>query len=87
MADSGSWHYVICRERGDDGEDFYTIREFYPSDGDGPGGWTEEPVNPQGDTWSDLVTDLAYMMNAAGRRVLDLTVDPPVLVQPHQLPR
>lgn len=86
MADSGSWHYVICREQGDDGEDYYTIRELHTS-ADGKVGWTEESVEPQGSSWSDLVTDLAYMMNAAGREVLDLTVDPPTFVQPHQLPR
>jgi hypothetical protein len=86
MADSGSWHYVICRERDDAGDDFYTIREYYFGD-DGKTGWTEEPVNPQGDSWSELVTDLAYMMNAAGRPVLDMTVDPPQLVQAHLLPR
>ena len=86
MSNSGTWHYVICRERADDGDDFYTIREYHTG-ADGKEGWTEDPIHPQGDSWSDLVTDLAYMMNAAGRRVLDMTVDPPRLVYAHELPR
>lgn len=86
MTDSvATWHYIICRECDDEGEDYYSIREYYP----GPelGSWTEEPMTPQGDSWSELVTDLTYMLNAVSRQVLDFTHDPPRFVDAHQLPR
>lgn len=82
----GTWHYVICREQSDVGEDYYSIRELH-TDLHGEVSWTEDAIEPQGSSWSDLVTDLAYMMNAAGRQVLDLTHEPPTFVDAHRLPR
>lgn len=74
-----SWRYVAARERQGD-EDIWTVRELY--DDDGKLSWSAEPMAPQGDGWMDLADDCGRMNTGVlAARFLDLTLDPPALVE------
>lgn len=80
-----TWRYCISRERVDgEDEDVYEIRELYTSD-DGELSWTKDAIGPCGSSFAEIVEDLAHMTEAAKREVLDLTLDPPRLVEMSEL--
>jgi hypothetical protein len=76
------WTYVLSRER--HGEEVrWGIRELY-RDVKEPGdlSWTADLVEASGDKPRDVADDLVHMLEAALAPVfLDLTLDPPRLVQ------
>lgn len=81
-----TWHYVVARERLATGEDHFTIREFYTESDHGGVGWTEDPIEAAGETYLEIVHTLSRMLSdAASRQVLDLTLDPPRLVNRDEL--
>lgn len=78
-----TWHYAFVRERLESGEDHFSVREVFVDDGGLS--WSADPIAPAGETWQELADELALMANGAGRRVLDLTLDPPALVHPREV--
>ena len=48
-----SWHYQVMRHRGDGGEYYLAIHEFYTMH-DKKEGWTAKPVPIEADSVSDL---------------------------------
>lgn len=79
-----TWRYLLARERLATGEDYFTVREVYEGPGDQLG-WTEDAIEPSGETWREIVNTLALMSGATNGPVLDLTLDPPALVRSRDL--
>lgn len=77
------WNYRVMRhERPDDV--FYAIHEVYYTGGV-VDGWTEEPCgSPFGETMGEMVRDLAWIMTALAKPVLDsetgLEIEPSALL-------
>jgi hypothetical protein len=71
-----SWnHRVIKKTYKYDGEEAsygYEIHEVYYDKDGRIDGWTEQPVNPYGETVEELHTDLAYFLNALDKPVLEI---------------
>ncbi|MCA1782025.1 MAG: hypothetical protein LC679_07580 [Intrasporangiaceae bacterium] len=70
-----NWNHRVMRKTHDTGEVAYSIREvFYESDGEDAGkiiGWTADAMDPHGETLDELRADLARMLAACDRAVLD----------------
>lgn len=74
------WRYVASRTCGSDAEEFrWEIRELYPND-DGTFGYTENPVQPSGVSFEELLRDLDHMRSDANLQILDLATEPARLV-------
>ncbi|GGO86712.1 hypothetical protein GCM10011584_09700 [Nocardioides phosphati] len=79
-----TWRYLLARERLPTGENYFTVREVHS----GPNhelSWTEDAIEPSGETWREIVNTLALMSGATNGPVLDLTLDPPALVRVRDL--
>lgn len=61
-----SWEYRVYKDHDPFGGDYYYIGEFYYN----PTG-TSEPVLPQGETVDELKDDMALMMRAFDKPVID----------------
>lgn len=54
------WHYQLMRRTAEDGEDWFAVHEYYPSeDGDG---WTESPVFVDGESVEEVKNILMMML-------------------------
>lgn len=85
-AAGGGWRYIASFSRDEHSQEaLWEIRELYPT-GDGNFGYTENAVSPCGETMDELRRDLTHMLADLDRQILDLTVDPPRLTTPDQLP-
>lgn len=82
-----TWRYVASRELLPDGlggtEESWSIREFYEEIPGSVGpGWSKDAIAPRGVKLIELLDDLGRMMDGAmSRAFLDLSADPPGLVQ------
>lgn len=66
-----SWNYRIMRRPGPDGSADYAIHEvYYGQDGE-VRNWTANGVGPGGETLDELSSDLAFILAALSRPVLD----------------
>ena len=72
------WRYVLCRNASDS-EEWWNIRELY-TDVDGGISWTANPVNPGGESIEEVLADLELMRRDCLLPYLDLTLNPPALV-------
>lgn len=54
------WHYQAMRHKTSDGEEFFTIHEYYELDGEPL--WTAEPVTICGSTINELKEALERML-------------------------
>jgi hypothetical protein len=87
MADNQmTWRYLVARERLATGENYFTIREVHEGP-DGSLSWTENAIEPSGETWREIVNAVALMSGATNGPVLDLTLDPPTLVSRREIIR
>ena len=70
------WNYRVTRERGNHagGEqyDLYSIREVYYTAAGATWSWTENAMDPYGETLQELADNLAAMAGALARPVFDL---------------
>lgn len=81
-----TWRYAVTRQFAEGATEelsgyVYEIREVY-TDYDGKLSWTTDPMDPYGETLKEIQECLIRMSSAAFGNVLDLTVDPPVWVDP-----
>lgn len=76
-----TWRYVLTREV-HDGEELWTMRELYTDIAGQQGmSWTADPIEASGESAMDVLADLARMAADAHLPYLDLTLDPPALVE------
>ena len=47
------WHYQLMKHTTPDGEPYYAVHEYYPSDEGG--GWTENPITIDGESIIEIV--------------------------------
>lgn len=69
-----NWNYRIMRtvQKTPTGEEAtYGFHEVYYREDDSIEGWTEDPCAPMGETFDELSNDLARMLAAMTRPVLD----------------
>jgi len=66
-----SWNYRVFRCANPDGSPYYEIREAYYDKDRKVDGWTERGSAPMGDTFKELIGDLALIMAALSRPILD----------------
>ena len=60
---NNTWHYQLMRHTDDDGEPFFAIHEYYPSDdGSDALGWTESPVFVDGESVEEVKQVLQAML-------------------------
>lgn len=81
-----TWRYALARSDDGAGGHHYDIREVYTAP-DGALSWTAGPAGPSGDTVAEILTDLDRMTRAITDALLDLTLDPPALVDSPRDPR
>ena len=77
--DSTTWRFVLTRDLIGDQED-WTIRELYIGT-DGSLSWTVAAIPAAGDTADGVREDLERMLAATDLPYLDLSLNPPALVE------
>jgi hypothetical protein len=69
------WNYRVMRHEqriADNDEVFYAIHEVYYKDNDEVKGWTANATgSPCGETMQEMIRDLAWIMTALAKPVLD----------------
>lgn len=65
-----SWNYRIIRKRTSFG-DLYQVHEVYYTDSGEVSSWTENSINPAGETLSELKKDFSRQLAALEKPVLD----------------
>lgn len=76
-----SWRFCLTHDiNSQTGESEFTIRELYTSER-GELGWTQDPVAAWGETPEEVRDDLEKMLADIRHPVLDLSLNPPRLVE------
>ena len=65
------WNHRITRQVVDN-ETVFAIREVYYDAENAVLGWTQDEVGPHGETWTEIVADLARMIACMNKPVLDI---------------
>lgn len=66
-----TWNYRVLRKSDEPGETVYRIHEVYYADDGSIDGWTVEPVQPLGESPSELREDIRYFLSAFRKPVLE----------------
>ena len=66
-----SWDYRVFRCPEIDGSAYYEIRETHYDASGKVTGWTERGSSPLGETFRELINDLAWFMAALTKPILD----------------
>jgi hypothetical protein len=66
-----TWNYRVLRTADESGEPVYRIHEVYYDDDGSIDGWTVEPVQPLGESLSELREDIRYFLAAFRSPVLE----------------
>ena len=67
-----TWNIRVVRDRYDNGEEFYSLREVYYDDDGNPTHMTADAgINVEGDTYEDLVEYLSWCVIAVSKPILD----------------
>ncbi len=67
-----SWNYRVFRCASEpDGSPVYEMREVHYDEANKVTGWTEGASSPMGETFRELINDLAWFMAALNKPVLD----------------
>lgn len=66
-----TWSYRVLRTSDEAGEAVYRIHEVYYGDDGSIDGWTVEPVQPLGESLSELREDIRYFLAAFRKPVLE----------------
>lgn len=78
-----SWNYRIFRGTDESGQRYYEFREAYYDEPPKISGWTSNPSAPVGETFDELVNDLAWMLAGLTKPILD--VDTGLEVEPAKM--
>lgn len=65
------WDYRVFRCAEPDGSPFYEMREVHYDEANKVTGWTEGAASPLGETFQELIGDLAWLMAALTKPILD----------------
>lgn len=65
------WNYRVFRCADPDGSPTYEIREVYYNEAKEIEGWTEGACAPMGETFRELIGDIAWLLAALDKPVLD----------------
>lgn len=65
-----NWNYRVVRTRTSFGE-LYQVHEVYYADNGEITAWTENPINPTGETPEELKKDFSMQLEALEKPVLD----------------
>lgn len=65
------WNYRVFRCANPDGSPYYEMREAYYDEAGKLDGWTEGGAAPMGETFDELIGDLARLMAALSKPILD----------------
>tara|TARA_B110000444_G_scaffold236006_1_gene247544 strand:+ start:1102 stop:1401 length:300 start_codon:yes stop_codon:yes gene_type:complete len=65
------WNYRITY-RPSDIEQGYSIREVFYNDNGDPVSYTSKEISPYGESKDELISDLAYMIQAISQEIVDL---------------
>jgi hypothetical protein len=65
------WNYRITY-RPSDIEQGYSIREVFYNDNGDPVSYTSKEISPYGESKDELISDLAYMIQAISQDIVDL---------------
>lgn len=66
-----SWNYRVFRCVDPANSPYYEFREAHYDEGGKVNGWTEGSASPVGETFSDLIKDLAWLIGALNKPILD----------------
>lgn len=66
-----SWNYRVFRGTDKTGHSFYEMRGAYYNDAGVMVGWTADACGPMGETFDELINDLAWMLAGLTKPVLD----------------
>lgn len=66
-----TWNYRVFRQTYKDIHTYHIYEVYYDKNGK-PEMWTDDPVEPGGETLKDLASDLKYMAQALKRPVLEI---------------
>ena len=67
------WNYRITY-RPSDIEQGYSIREVFYNDNGNPVSYTSKEISPYGESKDELISDLAYMIQAISQEIVDLDI-------------
>lgn len=67
-----TWNHRIIKKLDSLANVYYEIHEVYYDNRGNPDGWTEDPVTPYGTNLEDLHADLAYLLNALDKPVMEI---------------
>lgn len=67
------WNYRITY-RPSDIEQGYSIREVFYNDNGDPVSYTSKEISPYGESKDELISDLAYMIQAISQEIVDLDI-------------
>ena len=76
-----TWQYRIMRKKFPNGECGYGIYEWYKGITGKGNGWTEDTMEPHGDTLEELKSDYEYMAEAFKYPVLDHETGKPIRIK------
>lgn len=66
-----SWNYRVFRCANPDGSPYYEMRETHYDDAGKMNGWAEGAAAPLGETFSELINDLAWLIASLNKPILD----------------
>lgn len=66
-----TWNYRVFRGADPDGSPYYEIRETHYDAAGAVNGWTAGGSAPMGETFRELINDLAWIMAALSKPILD----------------
>lgn len=66
-----TWNYRVFRGADPDGSAYYEFRETHYDDNNEVTGWAEGGAAPMGETFRELINDLAWVIAALNKPVLD----------------
>lgn len=67
-----TWNIRVVRDRYDNGDEFYSLREVYYDEAGNPTSMTADAgINVEGDTYEDLVEYLSWCVIGISKPVLD----------------
>jgi hypothetical protein len=65
------WTYRVSRQKLENGDEIFAIREFY----DDCKSWTEDEIAPVGDSLDDLRWSLTKMIEALDKEIIDISIN------------
>lgn len=65
------WNYRVFRCVDPTGSPYYEMREVHYGEGNKVEGWTEGGSAPMGETFRELIGDLAWLLAALSKPILD----------------